>query len=140
MTAGDTQPFGWWQSSVLVLGDAEHLGGSSGTNRGQLQPYAPPMAVPLCCMPRLECTGPTGNTGLLGPVILLMTLGNGLPALEGAELLKSAQTQPGCAGAQGGTCPSPCGAAGGLNVTPPALWVPSRGLFLPARLCTHDFN
>lgn len=47
-------------------------------------------------LPQLSCAGPTGNTGLLGPIILLMTLEKCLPALEGAELRKSAQTWPGC--------------------------------------------
>lgn len=40
-----------------------------------------------------------------------MTPENCLPALEGAELMESAQTWPGCDRARGEICPSPCRAA-----------------------------
>lgn len=43
--------------------------------------------------------------------------------------MKSAQTWPGCDGAQGGICPSPCRAAWGLNVTPPLSGWLKEGFF-----------
>jgi len=48
----------------------------------------------LACQ-QSECAGTARNTGLVGLVILLMTLETCLLALQGAELMKSAQTWPG---------------------------------------------
>lgn len=89
------------RGSVLIFGNVEELRGSSGINQGAAAASRRPRHgcpalphAPACWQP--ECAGPTRNTGLLGSIILLMTLENCLPALEGAELMKSAQTWPGC--------------------------------------------
>lgn len=85
-----------------MFGKAEELGSSSGINPGAAaashRPHRGCPTLPRAPAPAGSQSAlvPLGTRGFQGPVILLMTLEKCLPALEGAELMKSAQAWPGC--------------------------------------------
>lgn len=134
--AGDIHSFPLW-SAVEAASPCSDTWRSGAARQGR-PPLSPPWpshsAAHSGSCQQLEGTCPSRITGLLGPATPLMTFENCLHALEGAELMKSAQTWPGCDQVQGETCPSPCRAAWGLNVTPPLSGRLREGCF-----CLHGF-